>query len=69
MLKSKTKPTRARASRSEHALNYTINQFKTDLEEHTASVAAQQQAEAQHIQEEEKSQFGDAAGDRDDDLE
>ena len=69
MLKSKSKAVRAKARKTEYSLNYSLDQYKVDLEEHTASVQAQQHAEAQRIQEEEKSQFGDAAGDGDDDLE
>ena len=69
MLKTKSKAVRAKARKTEYRLNYSLDQFKVDLEEHTASVQAQQQAEAQRIQEEEKSQFGDAVGDDEEGLE
>ena len=42
MLKSKSKAVRAKARKTEYSLNYSLDQYKVDLEEHTASVQAQQ---------------------------
>ena len=43
MLKTKSKPVRAKAKKKEHTLNYTLDQFKVHLEEHEQSVLADQE--------------------------
>ena len=42
MLKTKSKAVRAKARKTEYRLNYSLDQFKVDLEEHTAEIQAQQ---------------------------
>ena len=37
MLKTKSKPVRAKAKKKEHPLDYTLDQFKVHLEEHEQS--------------------------------
>ena len=43
MLKTKSKPVRAKAKKKEHTLNYTLDQFKVHLEEHEQSVRAEEE--------------------------